>query len=381
MFVAGGDSNADGIVVLKAESGGLTPVSCVSCAVTTDCPNDATQLATVSGSKITDPSGDPTCTVTLNGDRNVTAAVSTAPLSATQYAWSNIVGTLPTYTPGPTVGPRGVSLAGRDLWVADPSASGNEDQGPNQIYEYTSVSSPSASPALTIGSGSDFNSPHQAAFDPYRALVDISDTANNRVARYSISGAAATFVQNLPGTFTTPAGVAIDPDSGTVAVADTGADQADEFTADGTLIRQISTYGPSSTTFTDPEGVAFDAAGNLWVADTFANKVEEFDLSGNLITSWGVPSEGSGMNDTPTGIAVDPNGDVFLASALTGLVGNRNDVEEYTSAGTFIATIASSGTGNGQVEDPTTVAVDETTGDLYVVDAGNNRIQRCVLVM
>ena len=73
----------------------------------------------------------------------------------------------------------------------------------------------------------------------------------------------------------------------------------------------------------------------------------------------------------PTGIAVDPNGDVFLARS--------NDVEEYTSAGTFIASIASSGTGNGQVQCPSTVAVDETTGDLYVADTGNNRIQRWVL--
>jgi hypothetical protein len=58
-----------------------------------------------------------------------------------------------------------------------------------------------------------------------------------------------------------------------------------------------------------------------------------------------VPSDGSGVADDPTGIAVDPNGDVFLASPGP----NRNDVEEYTSAGTFIASIASGGTGSGQV--------------------------------
>jgi tripartite motif-containing protein 71 len=251
------------------------------------------------------------------------------------------------------------------------------DTGANQINEYTDVSSPSAISALTIGSGSVFNEPEQAAFDPYRALVDISDSANDRVAQYSISGGSASFVQNLPGTFSIPTGVAIDPGSGTVAVADTYGIRIDEFTADGTGIRQITTYGPSSTAFVDPHGVAFDAAGNLWVADTFASKVEEFDLSGNLITSWSVPSDGSGVADDPTGIAVDPNGNVFLASPGP----SRNDVEEYTSAGTFIASIASGGTGNGQVQDPTTVAVDETTGDLYVADEGNDRIQRWVLVM
>jgi tripartite motif-containing protein 71 len=220
-----------------------------------------------------------------------------------------------------------------------------------------------------------FNEPWQAAFDPYRALVDISDSANGRVAQYSISGGSATFAKNLPLTSGIPMGVAIDPGSGTVAVAVYGTNQIDEFTADGTVIRKITTYGPSSTAFVDPEGVAFDAAGNLWVADTFANKVEEFGVSGNFITSWSVPSDGSGVSDDPTGIAVDPNGDVFLASPSP----SRNDVAEYTSAGAFIATIASGGTGNGQVENPTTVAVDETNGDLYVADEGNNRIQRWVL--
>ena len=182
--------------------------------------------------------------------------------------------------------------------------------------------SASATPALTIGSGSNFNAPRQAASDSYRALVDISDTANNRVAQYGISGAAATFVQNLPGTFNTPDGVAIEPGSGTIAVAETGADQIDEFTADGTLIRNITTYGPSSTTFNAPFGVAFDAAGNLWVADTLAHKVEEFGLSGNLITSWSVPSPG--LAD-PTGIAVDPNGDVFLARRVVERCGGVHE--------------------------------------------------------
>jgi streptogramin lyase len=311
----------------------------------------------------TDMSGDPTCTVTMNTDRSVTAAVSTElpPVSGTSYMWSNIVGTLGT----PSSGPDGVSITDGDLWVAD--------TGVNQIYEYTSAGQ-SATPALTIGSGSDLSSPRQAAWDPYRALVDISDTDDKHVAQYSISGATAMFVQNLPGTFSSPEGVAIDPGSGTVAVADAGANQIDELTADGTVLRDITTYGPSSTAFNGPEGVAFDPAGNLWVADTQANKVEEFDLSGNLITSWAVPSDGTPNPVDPTGIAVDPRGDVFLVSH------SSNEVLEYTSAGTFTASIASSGTGNGQVQGPLTVAVDETNGDLYVADEGNNRIQRWMLI-
>ena len=53
---------------------------------------------------------------------------------------------------------------------------------------------------------------------------------------------------------------------------------------------------------------------------------------------------------------------------------NNDRVLKFGSDGTYLATIGSPGTGNGQLNDPTGVWVDQA-GNLYVVEQANNRIQ------
>jgi sugar lactone lactonase YvrE len=295
------------------------------------------------------------CTVNLTADKTIAAAFAPPALTKTTYAYSNLVGSFGAATNPYAGGPEGVSVAGGNVWVAETSN--------NRVDEFTPTGS---SPTLTFGG---FDTPRQAAADPVRGLVDVSDTYHGRVAQFTSSG---TYVKDFPAGVVTPRGVAIDPGSGTVAVADVTRSEIDEFGADTTALRRIGPAGTSYTTFNQPEGVAFDAAGHVWVADTQANKVEEFDSAGAIVTSWTVPA--TGELSKPTGIAVDPNGHVFLASWST------SRLVEYSGSGSYIATIASFGSGTGQVSGPVTVAVDDTNGDLYVADEGNNRVQRFTLV-
>ena len=52
-----------------------------------------------------------------------------------------------------------------------------------------------------------------------------------------------------------------------------------------------------------------------------------------------------------------------------------NRVEKFNSAGTFVTAWGTLGTGNGQFNAPTGIAVDPSSGNVYVADTGNNRIQ------
>ena len=72
------------------------------------------------------------------------------------------------------------------------------------------------------------------------------------------------------------------------------------------------------------------------------------------------------------GAAVDPEcgGDIYV----TDLIGNV--VNQYSASGSLPATFGSSGSGNGQFNEPVAVAVDPTSGDLYVAEAGNHRVQK-----
>jgi sugar lactone lactonase YvrE len=52
----------------------------------------------------------------------------------------------------------------------------------------------------------------------------------------------------------------------------------------------------------------------------------------------------------------------------------NNQIQKFTSNGTFITKWGSSGSGEGQFNRPENVAVD-SSGNVYVGDTSNNRIQ------
>jgi hypothetical protein len=82
---------------------------------------------------------------------------------------------------------------------------------------------------------------------------------------------------------------------------------------------------------------------------------------------------GNGQFSEPGGIAVEQStGDVYV-------VDTGNDrVEKFTAAGTFISSFGTSGSGHGQLDKPTWIAIGETgvTPVVYVSDTGNRRIEQ-----
>ncbi|MFH7813506.1 hypothetical protein ACH0C8_16520, partial [Acetobacter lovaniensis] len=68
------------------------------------------------------------------------------------------------------------------------------------------------------------------------------------------------------------------------------------------------------------------------------------------------------------GIAVDTSGNVYVAD-------NENDIQKFTSDGTFIDKLGTSGFLEGQLSNPSGIAVD-MSGNVYVADKDNNRIQK-----
>jgi DNA-binding beta-propeller fold protein YncE len=49
-----------------------------------------------------------------------------------------------------------------------------------------------------------------------------------------------------------------------------------EFSSTGAFLGQFGSGGTGPGQFRGPEGVAFDATGNMWVADTENNRLQEF---------------------------------------------------------------------------------------------------------
>jgi len=110
--------------------------------------------------------------------------------------------------------------------------------------------------------------------------------------------------------------------------------------------------------------VDYQAKNNTVKALDYAYK-EDFDF----LFEWGSIGTGDGEFDYPYGIAVDSSGDVYVVDQ------NNDRVQKFTSTGTFILEWGVSGSGEGQFNDPFRIAVD-SSGDVYVVDLNNHRIQK-----
>jgi hypothetical protein len=93
-----------------------------------------------------------------------------------------------------------------------------------------------------------------------------------------------------------------------------------------------------------------------------------FNSNGTFLLKFGSWGTGNGQFDGPYGVAVDSTGNIYVAD--TG----NDRIQVFDSSGAFLFEVGTYGTGNGQFDRPNGIAVD-STGKIYVADSGNNRIQ------
>lgn len=117
-----------------------------------------------------------------------------------------------------------------------------------------------------------------------------------------------------------------------------------------------------------PRGVDVAADGTLFAANTRDNVIQVYSAASALSTAFGSIGSGNGQLNALTDIAV--SGDNIVVSDT----GNQR-LQVFTKAGAFVRTIGSgAGSGNGQFSGPQRLAVDGS-GRIYVADTGNHRVQ------
>ena len=171
-------------------------------------------------------------------------------------------------------------------------------------------------------------------------------------AAYSYAGVitVAGTESGLGSGFSNPHGVAVDA-AGNVFVADTYSH----------AVKKISPAGAVSIAdsgFSRPEGVAVDAAGNVFVADTGNGVVKKITLAG-AVDVLGSPFS------SPRGVAVDAAGNVFVADY------DNSPVEKISLAGT-VSVLSSGFSGSDGV------AVD-AAGNVFVTDLDRASVKKISL--
>lgn len=227
----------------------------------------------------------------------------------------------------------------------------------------------------------------------------ISVVAGNGSSGYSGDGGLATSAK-LNG----PVDVAVDS-SGNIYIADSDNGAVREVLASTGYIYTVAGAGSACLNSTDyvgdgcpatdaslrlPEGVTVDSSGNLFIADYGDDVVREVSASsgiinivaGNLYAPNGYTGDGGAATsaelNNPYRVAVDSSGNIYISD------NSNNVIRKVTYSTGYISTLAGDGTsgfsGDGgaatsaELHYPVGVALD-SSANLYIVDADNNRIR------
>ena len=106
--------------------------------------------------------------------------------------------------------------------------------------------------------------------------------------------------------------------------------------------------------------------GNIYIADQANDCVKVFDCTGKYLFKFG-DNEGEGKMYLPLSVAIC--GDRILISQA------NNCILNYQLNGKFISKIGKYGNGELEFNFPYGLTIDESNGNIYVIDYSNNRIQ------
>jgi sugar lactone lactonase YvrE len=234
----------------------------------------------------------------------------------------------------------------------------------------------------------------------------LADTYHNRIRRVNAEGIIFTVAGNGTNDFfgdsgaatnaslNNPAAVALDA-QGNLFIADSGNNHIRKVDTNGVITSVAGggtngfagDGGPATKAIlNNPQGLALDAAGNLFIADSGNNRVRKVDLDGvitsvagggtNSFLNGGGPATNANLAG-PLGLAVDRDGNLFIADS-----GNYC-IRKLDAAGSM-TTVSGTGFGgysgdggraiDAQLSAPAGLAVD-ASGNLYIADTDNHRIR------
>ena len=253
---------------------------------------------------------------------------------------------------------------------------------------------------ITIAGGNGQGSAANQLSYPWGICLDalgnlyVADQMNNRILKFPAGSTSATNGITVAGgngagiaanQINQPAGICVDG-SGNLYVADERNDRIQKFPAGSTSATNGITVaggnggGNAANQLYEPEGVYVDASGNIYVADYANFRIQKFPAGSTSATNGITVAGGNGGGnanqlDGPAAVYVDVTGNIYVADDY------NNRIQKFPANSTSDTNGITVAGGNGQGEAanqfhyPRGIYVD-VSGNIYVADENNSRIQK-----
>ncbi len=168
------------------------------------------------------------------------------------------------------------------------------------------------------------------------------------------------------GVLQRPVGLAYDPTTSRVFVADRQAHDVKVFDVQGRLLEIWGRLGVGAGEFNAPTYLTF-AYDRLYVTDTFNSRIQIFDTAGRFLYSVGRRGLYLGDLPRPKGVAVDRDRNLYVVESY------YDHLLVFNEQGEFLLPIGGTGNGIGEFYLPAGVWTDHRNW-VYVADAFNGRV-------
>jgi DNA-binding beta-propeller fold protein YncE len=243
---------------------------------------------------------------------------------------------------------------------------GSPGFGPGQLFVPQGITVQKGTGNIYVSNGRGLNP--DGSFNP---------AIGNKVEIYNSQG---TYIGAVgeggrgPGQFDEPSALEISPQTGNLYVGDVYNNRVNQFDSQGNFIRSFAngSFTPliEGRAFFGPSGVTFDKTGNVYVGDFNGDRILKYTSDGQQIgVIGGTTGTGLGEFQGVAGIRISPvSGNIYVSDQF------NNRVQVLDPNGKPLFTFGTQGSGNGQFLQPIGLEVDENE-NIYVADSINSRVQ------
>ncbi len=250
---------------------------------------------------------------------------------------------------------------------------------------YYAIVTVNPTPAISFGTTRCVNSALVANIAPagdslvrwYKegSLVQTTNT------RYDTMGTSPYGLGISTPNFSDPTDVKLDA-AGNVYICDRGGNRILKYTP-GSIAGTYAAGGGSTslTTLNYPRSFCFDVAGNMFIADQYNHRVIKFPPGSTSATSGTVVAGGNGQGNAanqfyyPTSVAVDASGNLYVCDQGNSRIQKFPSGSTSLTNGTTFAGTGTAGIFEYHLSSPTDIVLD-ASGNLLVLDAGNSRVMK-----